>query len=308
MNSKEAVAKPLPFTSILVYGLGMMSTSLLLAIREKYTNIRIDGVIRDDSKQAFFRELKLLDNLYIIPELKQAASLDIKPYDLIIIGLLPQQSMQLLSLSTWSHFKGLITDLSSAHNHIFTVAKKNRVPFIGSHPMCGTEHSGPQAYKHKLYAQKLCFLIYKEDETQTSSESLNKLFNFWQCLEMEPHIIEPERHDKLLAELSHLPYLLANTLANYSYKTEEFQKILKEQPHLNNISGGGLKDMIRTAGSNPDMWLDIIQLNRRQNIQTLKSFQSSLNKLIELLEHNKTEDLLHFLKNAKKSKDYFYQQ
>ena len=276
----------------------MMATSLAVELRQKFpnTSLRIDGAIRDSQKKSFFTSLDTFDQIHIAETIQASASIDFSQYDLIILGLFPQDLEEVFNAWDALHDKlPLITDLSSVHSHNSQIAQKHLFHFIGSHPMCGTEHSGPQAYQKKLYENKLCFMIEEEGMKPHKKELFGKLMQFWTNLEMKVYRIKPQEHDSLLANLSHLPYFLSSVLAHYSYHNDKFQELLATNTDLSNISGGGLKSMIRIAGSNPKMWSDILQLNGAEITDALKSFQTFLTQFIEIIENKNTDDLATFL-------------
>ncbi len=273
---------------ICIYGMGLMGTSLAYSLKnhKNFTGV-IYGIVKSKKSKDWIEQQNLVDKVILSEENPKDLILD---SDLIIIGLPVLNTIEFLKeISQWN-YKGFITDMSSTRYHIeLTVReleKHSTLRFIGSHPMCGSELSGPEGYVKDLYLNKLCIIINRLKEQQSNDRDqsdLQFLRSFWQELGMHILEIDAETHDYLLSYLSHSPHILSSILTRTIGKKDYILKQNKNSPIP--IYGGGLRDMIRIAGSNPKMWYDIIHTNKDNILKCLKEFQEELHHFIHILEN-----------------------
>jgi len=141
--------------------------------------------------------------------------------------------------------------------------------FIGSHPMAGSEKSGTDNADAELYEGKPCFVTPDE---QSNPDALEFVIDFWKALGMHVHVVSPQEHDHIVANISHLPHLVAASLAAKVSEigTEQWKQFV----------GSGLMDTTRVAAGSVPMWMDIIDHNRTEILPALK-------EMIDALEHLK---------------------
>ena len=173
----------------------------------------------------------------------------------------------------------LITDVGSSKIESSKIIKKymkKGIAWTSSHPIAGSEVSGPQHGKSNMFEGRWCILI---KEKNTIKKNLNFLKKFWEKIGSRVTIMSPEKHDKIFAITSHLPHLIAYNLVK---SAQDFEK--KQSYDLIKFSAGGLRDFSRIAASNEIMWRDIF-FNNNKNIsnaidlfiKNLKSFKSDIN-------------------------------
>lgn len=174
----------------------------------------------------------------------------------------------------------LVTDVGSTKKEIVAVMEKvlpAGVTGIGGHPMAGSEQSGVAAANPALL-EKAAYILTPTQ--QTPRPALKRLQQAVRAMGAKPFILEPEAHDRLVALLSHLPYLAAVALV------QTLQGSGYEPALLSALVGNGFKDTTRIAKGKPEMWLDIIRTNKIFLESALEIFQSELN----LLQHSMTEE------------------
>jgi prephenate dehydrogenase/cyclohexadieny/prephenate dehydrogenase len=191
----------------------------------------------------------------------------------------------ILKINKALNSKHIITDIGSSKLETTTVVKKilkKNISWTSSHPIAGSEVSGPENGKHNLFENKWCVLI---KDKKTNLRHLNFLNSFWKKMGSKVVIMNSEKHDKIFSITSHLPHLIAYNLVK---SAQDFEK--KQKYNLIKYSAGGLRDFSRIAASNEIMWRDIFFDNRKNVskaidifIKNLKSFKMDIN-----LKNNKS--------------------
>ena len=170
----------------------------------------------------------------------------------------------------------IVTDVGSTKGLIVRGARglvPAGVHFVGSHPMAGSEKSGFAAAQMDLFQGRACFVTPLPD---TDSEAAAQVVKFWRRMEMTVESIDPERHDEIVANISHLPHLLASTLAAY----------LDTRPHpWRDFAGGGLRDTTRVAAGDPQMWKEITEQNAEEILRAIEGFEQELQALASTIRN-----------------------
>ena len=288
----------LPFSSVLIYGMGMMGASLAYALKKSdLFQGSIAGVVRGEKSAAFIRENGLAQEVYATSLPGDSERLDPTRYDLIVIGLTIRSSVRLLG--ELPPVQCLITDMCSTRREIEAAAvARPDLRFIGSHPMCGSEDSGPSSLREDLYGDKLCLLTPRPE---TPEEDVQLVGDLWRAVGMKTCVIEPEPHDEILAYLSHAPHVIAGLLTNWALDNPSVARSIETTPMP--VTGGGFKDMARIAGSNPEMWTDILETNRENLIIALEDFQNATEAALDLLRDFKRDDWLDWFVRARRARN-----
>mgnify|MGYP001392841184 CR=1 FL=1 len=141
-------------------------------------------------------------------------------------------------------------------------------PFLGtSHPISGSEVSGPEYGSKTLFLNKWCIIV-----SDKNKKNINKVVNFWKKLGSKVILMDPYEHDKIFALTSHLPHLVAYNLIRTA---QDFQK--KQKKNIIKFSAGGLRDFSRIAASNEIMWRDVFFNNKKNMINAINIFIKNLN-------------------------------
>ena len=179
----------------------------------------------------------------------------------------------------------VVTDVGSTKSRVvMEVAKSlpDGVTFIGGHPMAGTEEEGIEAADPALLEGCWWILTPTEHVEATAYRALHSLLS---RLGARVMALDAERHDDLMAVISHLPHLTATTLMNLAAERGE------EHAGLLSLAAGGFRDVTRVAASNPDIWLDICAENSEAIAAVLREFAGRLLELSELVESGNASDL-----------------
>lgn len=250
---------------IIISGLGLMGSSLALAIKNKRKDVHILGYdFPSVTKKAI--EKGIIDqSVKVWPD-------DCAKADLIFLAT-PIQIIekQLQELNGIVRSNTLVSDLGSTKQNVHQLVKKLHFTgtFIGGHPMTGSEKSGLEAANPLLYENAVYVLTGVHQENAGLAQKV--LIPLLEEIKARILMLEPAAHDEIMAMISHLPQLIAINLINMVG-----QKNQPDKPYLD-LAAGGFRDLTRVASSNFAIWKDILERNQ-QNIK------KALKQLIKLLE------------------------
>jgi len=169
-----------------------------------------------------------------------------------------------------------------------------RAHFIGGHPIAGTENSGVAASFSTLYKGKRCILT---PTPRSDSAALEKVRRMWEIAGSEVVLMDPRKHDKVLAAVSHLPHMVAYSLVNAVGDYDGCdENILK-------YSAGGFRDFTRIASSDPAMWRDIALQNRSAVLEMMDLFAATYAELRSLVEKSDATGLEKFFESSKNHRE-----
>jgi prephenate dehydrogenase/cyclohexadieny/prephenate dehydrogenase len=266
--------------NILIIGCGLLGSYLLRRIHKKKIAKKI--FIYEKSKSNILKIKKLKLPGIVIDKLDKG----VINSDLIIFCTpMSEYKNLILKINSLISSKTLITDIGSSKVETSKLIKKflkKNIHWTQSHPIAGSEVSGPEHGKENMFQDRWCILI---KEKNTKKSHLNILNNFWKKMGSKVIVMTTEKHDKIFSMTSHLPHLIAYNLVK---SAQDFEK--KQNYDLIKFSAGGLRDFSRIAASNEIMWRDIF-FNNRNNIskaidlfiKNLTSFKKDIN-----LKNNKS--------------------
>jgi prephenate dehydrogenase len=166
--------------------------------------------------------------------------------------------------------------------------------FLGGHPIAGTEHSGAAAAFAALYQGKRCILTPTDN---TDAEAFDIVSRLWQAAGAHVCCMEPGHHDRIFAEISHLPHVVAYALV-HAVGTADV-----EGENVLSYTAGGFRDFTRIASSDPVMWRDISLMNREALLSSIDGFSRSLAELRRRIDGRDPQGLAEFFTIAKQFRD-----
>ncbi|WP_440912704.1 prephenate dehydrogenase [Candidatus Pelagibacter sp.] len=260
--------------NILIIGCGLLGSSVLRSINKNKLADKI--YIYEKSKKNISRIKNLKLPGKVVSSLKEAVT---KSNFIIFCTPMSEYKNIIMKINNYISPNTLITDVGSSKIESSKIIKKflkKGIAWTSSHPIAGSEVSGPQHGKSNMFEGRWCILI---KEKNTIKKNLNFLKKFWEKIGSKVTIMSPEKHDKIFSITSHLPHLIAYNLVK---SAQDFEK--KQSYDLIKYSAGGLRDFSRIAASNEIMWRDIF-FNNNKNIskaidlfiKNLKSFKSDIN-------------------------------
>ena len=277
------------FNIVSIIGCGLIGSSILRAVRNK--NLAKEVKVFDLSKEVntYLKKENICSN--ISTDIREC----VKDSDLIIIAT-PLSGYKETILSIKDNLKKgtILTDTGSVKKEVMKIIHNinlKKVNWIPSHPIAGTEESGPKAGHANMFENRWCIISPPKD---SDAQSIKKLKSLWEAMGSKVKIMTPQEHDEILSLTSHLPHAIAYNIVRTVINVEE-----KLKQEVIQYSAGGLRDFTRIAASNPLMWRDIF-LDNNENIS--KGIDNFIEKLQELKKalNDKNGDKLYQIFNSTK--------
>lgn len=271
---------------IAIIGTGLIGGSLALQLHEKKISSRLIGVDADPVHAQQALALELVDEIATLDEAIDSSE--------VIILAIPVNSMvQLLPRILDRIDQQIVLDLGSTKSQL--VAAVNRHPkrgrYIATHPMWGTEYSGPQAALRGAFENKAVILCNTQDSDSDALEWAKYMYK-----KIGMHLLEMEAgaHDLHAAYVSHISHITSFALANTVLEKE------KEDNAIFELASAGFESTVRLAKSNPAMWVPIFLQNRENVLDVLKEHIAQLERFRESIEKADENYLLQLIGNANK--------
>ncbi len=276
--------------NILIIGCGLLGSSLLRVIYKKKIAKKIFIFEKSKSNIKKIRKLKLPG--IIINSLKDG----VINSDLIIFCTpMSEYKKLILRINKFISSKTLITDIGSSKtesSRIISKFLKKEISWIQSHPIAGSEVSGPEHGKHNMFQDRWCVVI---KDKKTLNKNFIKICKFWKKIGSKVVVMTAEKHDKIFSITSHLPHLVAYNLVK---SAQDFEK--KQNFSLIKFSAGGLRDFSRIAASNEIMWRDIFFNNKKNISKAIDLFIKNLNQFKKDINSRNNKSILKKLIKTKK--------
>ena len=277
------------FKKVLIIGCGLIGSSILRAINSKKLSKKT--FVLEKSKSNISKIKKIKSNCKFIKSINS----EISDVDLVIICTPMSQYKKIIQKLNKSLKAGcLITDVGSTKQNIIKLKNKilnKKLYWILSHPIAGSEVSGPEYGNKNLFLNKWCIII---KEKKQNSKKINLLKKFWKKIGSKVVLMNPVNHDKIFSITSHLPHLIAYNLIKTAQDSQKIQR-----KNLIQYSAGGLRDFSRIAASNEIMWRDIF-FNNDNIIKAINLFTKNLNSFKKIIQNKNNKKLLSRLSNSKK--------
>ena len=276
--------------NLLIIGCGLIGSSILRASSKN--KIAKNIFVKEKSITNIKKIKKIKSKFKIVENFKNIIS----DMDLIIIAThLSEYEKIIGSINKKLSHKTILTDVGSSKENNYKIAKKKLkrgISWISSHPISGSEVSGPEHGDATLFNDRWCILI---KEKKTDKNKLKVLSKFWKKLGSKVVIMDAKKHDIIFSLTSHLPHLIAYNLIQTA---TEFEK--RKRYNLLNFSAGGLRDFSRIAASNEIMWRDIFFSNKKNISQVIDLFIKNLKSFKRNIQGNNNKVIIRKLKDAKK--------
>jgi len=273
-------------STLTIVGVGLIGGSIGLAAKRRRAAERIIGVGREQADLERALKLGLIDEITRDLEggIAQAAiGVFCTPVNLI--------AEQIISSAHACGSGALLTDAGSAKAEIVH-AVEERLPggvlFVGSHPLAGSEKSGPEHADADLFQDRIVVITPSK---RTAPEATARVSEFWRKLGARVEYMAPEAHDEAISWTSHLPHLLASALAN------------SLPPELSRFTASGFRDTTRVASGDPGLWAAILMQNRAPLLAALEGIERQLSRFRSGLTTSSWDLLQDLLAQAKKVRD-----
>ena len=281
------------FEQVSIIGCGLIGSSVFRALKKNGSVKKVITFDSDKSVGEIIKKENLSDRIVSSPE--EAVS----NADLVLIST-PLSSFELAvdSIKKYLKSESILTDTSSVKKGADTVVKKmnfKNISWIPSHPVAGTEKSGPRAGSPDLFKGRWTILT---PDSKIKDSDVKKVSLFWESMGSKVKIMSAKDHDKILSLTSHLPHVIAYNLVKTAMGDDE-----KTKKDIIRYSAGGLRDFTRIAASNPIMWKDIFIDNSDLIIDGINKFSKSLDEFKKAITEKDSKKLLEIFEKSKEFRE-----
>jgi prephenate dehydrogenase len=274
--------------TVTIVGTGLIGGSFALALKDKGIAKRIIGVDSSEEHTRKALSLRLVDE---IMDLDQA----VRESDLIFLAVPVDAALGLLPQILKRVNKQVVMDAGSTKEGIISVISEHpkRDRFVATHPMWGTEYSGPEAAVRGAFEGNATVICNKED---SADDAIEQVEDIYRALGMHLVYMNAHDHDVHVAYVSHISHITSFALANTVLEKE------REEDAIFELASGGFASTVRLAKSNPITWASIFMQNRENVLDVLNEHISQLKKFKACLEKENNEYLEELMVNANKIK------
>jgi len=273
---------------VTLLGVGLLGGSLGLALKQRKLAARVEGFVRRQASVDECQKLGVVDAAHL--DLAKA----VEGADLIIFCTPLAQMHEIAQrLPQEVRQRAFVTDVGSVKGSVVQELEPLFPNFVGSHPMAGSEKTGPAAATAELFHDAVCVIT---PTPRSNPKAVERMEELWRSVGGMTRRLSPELHDELVSRSSHLPHVLAAQLVNYVLGPTRS----KDQALL---CANGFRDTTRIASGLPEMWRDIALSNRENVIRELAGFIDHLEALRTALEKGDSQAIDQFFTEAKKRRD-----
>ena len=277
------------FDSITIVGVGLISGSFSLALKEKGLAKNVIGISRTEASIKKALDLGLIDES--LP-LKEAVAKSDLIYVAIPVDATVPVMREIMDMVT---DKQIVADAGSTKHVLCSSLADHpmRRRFVATHPMWGTEYSGPEAAVRNAFVGRSCVICEKEKSDPDAVATMEAIYK-----ELGMHLVymDADAHDVHAAYVSHISHITSFALANTVLEKE------KEEDAIFELAGGGFESTVRLAKSSPAMWAPVFMQNRENVLDVLNEHISQLRKFKSCLEKENYDYLWELMENANKIK------
>ncbi|MDJ1469738.1 prephenate dehydrogenase [Cytophagaceae bacterium DM2B3-1] len=248
---------------VTVVGIGLIGGSIALALKESGFAETVIGVDNKSEHIIKALELKLVDKVLLLPDA-------IKQSDIVILATPVDSLLTLLPQVLDQVDNQIVIEVGSTKKLVVASVKNHpkRKNYVATHPMAGTEYSGPEAAIRGLFAGKCSVFCDIEDSDPTAVETIKRLYE--EGMNMRIVYLDSVSHDVHTAYISHISHICSFALAQTVLDKE------KEEARIFELASGGFDSTVRLAKSSPDTWIPIFRQNRENIIDVLDEYINTL--------------------------------
>ena len=264
-------------------GLGLIGGSMALGLRDY--DYRITGWDQDQEHNDYANDRGLVKEILPPQELPNSLT------GIVLATPVPAMPRVVRELQKYVTPE-FYTDVGSTKSWLLSRIEQelaDEIPFIGAHPMAGSEQSGPKGADPLLFENAICVLTPQS----FSSSGLERVRRLWEQLGAIVTEMDPLRHDRVASRVSHLPHIAAASLVHALSELDGYKD------DALGLAAGGFRDTTRIAEGEPDLWRDIIHTNRERILESLEAFESLINRFKSAVSSGNPERVEQFLREAR---------
>jgi prephenate dehydrogenase len=255
-----------------VYGVGLIGGSFAFALKKAGAVGKVVGQGRSRANLDLALEAGVID---MVARDDRDAVADA---DLVLLAMpVGQMAPVMRRIAPWLGARTVVTDAGSTKRDVVALAREHLraslARFVPAHPIAGAEKSGAGAARADLFRDRHLILTPIAGNDPHAVELVRRA---WEIAGMRVSSMDPQRHDEVLAAVSHLPHVLSYALVHELAGRSEAQRLFA-------LAAGGFRDFTRIAGSSPEMWRDICVSNRDLILDELARYRAELDRLAALL-------------------------
>ena len=270
--------------SICIIGTGLIGGSLAIQLHEKKISSRLIGVETNQLHAEAAIRLELVDEIL---EMDGA----IAQSEVIILAIPVDAAVKLLPVLLNKITNQIVIDVGSTKSELIEKVKQHekRGRYVATHPMWGTEYSGPTAAVRGAFENKAVIIC---NAAESDTDALQWVKYFYQKIGMHLIEMEAKAHDLHAAYISHISHITSFALANTVLEKE------KEENAIFELASAGFESTVRLAKSSPDMWVPIFLQNKEHVLDVLNEHIGQLEKFIDVIQNENRNELKNIISNA----------
>ena len=269
---------------IYVIGVGLIGGSFAIYMRKLFPKSTIFGIDKSEIHLQKALDLKLIDETSELSKINNP--------DIIVISVPVKSILNILPIVLKSvNNNSLVIAFGSTKKSICQIVKDhpNRQNFLATHPIAGTEFSGPAAAHEGLFEGKNIIICDKDKTDKSILERGLKIFNL---MKMKIGYMDSDSHDKHIAYVSHLSHISSFMLGKTVMDEE------KNEKNIFDMAGSGFESTVRLAKSSPEMWTDIFEDNKKNIIKSLDDYIENLAHINSLIKKDRFDEVESQLKST----------
>ena len=274
---------------VAVVGLGLIGGSFALALKDKSIASSVVGVEANAANAEAALRLGLVEAVLPLNEAVEGADLVALA---VPVDAIPQLAIKVLNRVTETQ---IVIDMGSTKEELCEIISQHprRGRFVATHPMWGTEYSGPEAATVESFAGRAVVICQKE---MSDSKAVERIEDIYRKLGMTVLEMNPEQHDLHTAYVSHISHITSFILSTTVLEKE------REEEAIFNLAGGGFDSTVRLAKSSAETWIPIFMQNKYNVLDVLREYIHQLNLFRKALEKDDTEALKQIITKANEIK------
>jgi len=280
--------------TVAVVGLGLMGGSLAAALSSRKACARVVGITRSESS------LRTALDMHFVHDATHDLREGVRDADVVVLATpISDILAKIATIGPLLRPGCVLTDLGSTKRQIVAAMESlpPHVQAVGGHPMCGKETSGLAVADQALYRDKTFVL---SPTTRTTIETMKTMQHMVRVIGARPLVVDPERHDRLVAAISHLPYAMAVSLVNAAESLADTDDLAWQ------LASSGFRDTTRLAGGNLAMMMDILDTNRDQVLHAIELAQERLSAMARSLRQDDRDGLEAMMRAARRRRLEIY--
>lgn len=277
-----------------IIGLGLIGGSMAIDLKRRGFADRVIGVESDPVASEAALRMGLADEIVSFEDCVRGSDIVVVA---VPVGTAVKMLPRVLDIFMEDGFGGkIVIDTCSTKSQITRSVHYHplRGRFVATHPMAGTEYSGPWAAMPNLFDGRACIFANSED---SDPQALNKVEDLYGVLNMRPIYMNADNHDVHTAYVSHISHVTSFALALTVLDKEQDEK------HIFDLASGGFSSTVRLAKSSSDMWVPILTQNRENVLKVIDTYLEKMKEFrdaIDSYDEERIEGLIHEANKIKK--------